>query len=75
MTRVGVRPDRLEARIPIPVPVSERRLDLSRLTDEQLDRLEQLNERIVTVGPDGLTTDETMEAADLLAILEGDPAP
>ncbi len=73
MTRVAVRLDKIEARYP--VPSRHRAYDLNRLTDEQLDRLAVLTERIAVVGPDGLTPDEMEEAAELAAILEGPEEP
>jgi hypothetical protein len=69
---MGFRLARLEASVPPPLPA--RSFDLSRLTDEQLDHLARLNERIVAVGPEGLTPDEMLAAAELLGILEGDGA-
>jgi hypothetical protein len=59
--------DRLEQRRPVPTP---RTYDLSRLTDVQLERLAVLAERIKLDGPDGLTPDDMVEMADLMAGLE-----
>jgi hypothetical protein len=71
MTRITIRLDRLEQRLPAS-PL--RTYDLSRLTDEQLDRLLELRERIELVGAEGLTPEELEELAELAAVLEGDPA-
>jgi hypothetical protein len=71
MTRIGVRLARLALRLPVPQPIPER--DLTRLTEAQRARLAGLDERYGAAGLDGLTTPELEEAAELLAILEGDP--
>ena len=72
MTRIGTRLERLEQRRPVQPPA--RTYDLSRLTDEQLDRLLVLRERIDLVGAERLTPDELEELAALADVLEGDPS-
>ena len=69
MTRMAVRLDRLEQRRPASPP---RTYDLSRLTDDQLDRMLVLRERIELIGPEGLTPDELEELAELADVFEGD---
>ena len=71
MTKVKDRLARLEASRPGP-PLAPR-FDLSQLSDEQFERLDRLRERIVAVGPDGLTPDEMEEAADLVRLVEEHP--
>ena len=45
------------------------RVDLSRLTNEQFERLDQLRERIPAVGLEGLTSDEQMEVTGLRELI------
>jgi hypothetical protein len=69
MTRMAIRLDRLERSRPVPTP---RTSDLSRLSDEQLDRLLVLRERIEAVGTEGLMPAELEELAELADVVGGD---
>ncbi len=64
-TALQRRIDRVDLRRPAPAPT----YDLSRLTDGQFGRLDQLRERILLVGEAGLTPDEMHEAAELVRCL------
>ena len=68
MTQVRHRLDRLESTCPRPDPRPVH--DLRRLNDGQRSRLEQLNDRFMTVGMTGLADAEIEEVAELLHILE-----
>jgi hypothetical protein len=69
VSRLTKRLTRIDVRRPAPaIPPG---YDLSRLTDDDLDLLLRLRERIDAVGPDGLTPDELEEAGRLVAILTG----
>jgi hypothetical protein len=70
MTRMASRLERLARSRPVPTP---RTYDLSRLSDEQLDRLLVLRERIDLVGLEELTPGELEDLAELADVLEGGP--
>lgn len=70
MTRMGRRLDRLVARRPVVAASAEVRFDLSRLTDDELVRVQRLRTRLEAVGVEGLTPDELMEAAAVRALLD-----
>lgn len=70
MSRLPARLTRLQA--VLPPPPASRVVDLSRLTEPQLERLRELNARIEAVGLRGITDVELEEIAALVRILEED---
>jgi hypothetical protein len=58
-----------------PIQAPPRELDFSRFSPEQLERWDQLNDRFAAVGLSGLTTDELVEIADLVVIVEKEAEP
>ncbi len=68
MTRLRVRLDRVEAALPEPPPPVPP-LDSSRLTEEQIVRMAELQERWQAVGLAGLTDTELDEVIAVQEIL------
>ena len=56
----------------VPRPQRDLEIHFDRLTPEQAERADRLRARLWDVGPDGLTPDEMMEAADLHRVLTGE---
>ena len=73
MTALTRRLTRLNQSLP-PPPAPPRELDFTRFSPEQQERWDQLGERFAAVGLSGLTSDEVVEIADLVTLLEEDAA-